>query len=89
LDFFTVCPALLKAAEVSQPLLQGAEGGVVHGAVELFAVAGDEGDGIALVQQLNHVGHVLGGFVQFLGELFDDRVHRSFLSGRNVFLENA
>ena len=60
-------PPLLQIAQVLQPLLQGAQGGVIHGAVELLAVAGDEGDGVALVQQGDDVGYVLLALIEFPG----------------------
>ena len=62
-------PPLLKTPEVLEPLLQGAEGGVVHGAMELLAVPGDEGDGVALVQEARHVLHVLRSLAELLGDL--------------------
>ena len=74
--FFHRLPALLQAPEVLQPLLQGAEGGVVHGAVEFLAVAGDEGDGVALVQQGDDVFHVAQGLVQLPGQQLGDSRHR-------------
>ena len=58
--------ALLQAAQVLQPILQGAQGGVIHGAVELLAVAGNEGNGIPLIQKLHHVFHMLYIRIQFL-----------------------
>jgi len=55
-----------------QALLQGSQGGVVHGAVEFFTVTGDEGNGVALVQEGDDVFYVVFGLVQFLGQEFDD-----------------
>ncbi len=51
-------PAFLQVPQILQPLLQGAQRGVVHGTVEFLTVPGDEGDGIALVQQGHDVLHV-------------------------------
>ena len=65
-------PALLQSPEVLEPLLQRSERGIVHGAVKLLAVAGDEGDGVALVQQAHHVFHVLRGLVQLLRQRLND-----------------
>ena len=48
-------PPLLQRAQVLQPLRQGAQGCVVHCPVQLLAVTGDEGDGVPLVQQSDHV----------------------------------
>ena len=47
----------------------------LHGAMELLAVAGDEGDGVALVQKADHVFHVAGILVQFSCQLLDDVLH--------------
>ena len=71
-------PALLQTPQVLQAGLQGPQGAVVHGAVELLAVAGDEGDGVPLVDELNDVFNVLGAPVQFPGQSCDD-VHSSSL----------
>ena len=68
-------PALRQVPQVLEPLLQIPQGGVVHGAVELLAVPGDEGDGVALVQKVHHVFHVAGVFVQFRCQLLDDVLH--------------
>ena len=73
--FFHRLPPLLEAPEVLEPLLQIAEGGVVHGSVVLLAVAGDEGDGVALVQKLDDIGDILRVLVQLLGQLGDDGFH--------------
>ena len=40
-------PAFLEPPQVLEPGLQGPQRRVVHGAMELFPVAGDEGNGIA------------------------------------------
>ena len=79
---FDLLPALFQVPEVLQPLLQGAQGGVVHGAVELFPVAGDEGDGVALVQQVYHVFDMLLRLGELPGEDLNDGFHScSFLMG--------
>ncbi len=72
-------PPLLEAPEVVQALLQIPEGGVVHGPVELLAVAGDEGDGVALVQEADHVVHVFLRLAQLPGQLCNDGFHMSSL----------
>ena len=69
-------PPLLQAAQVLEALLQGAQGGVVHGAVELLAVAGDKGDGVALVQKVHHILYMLHALVQLPGEHLNNRFHR-------------
>ena len=45
--------ALLKVAQVGEALVKGAQGDVVHAACGLLAVARDEGDGVALVDELD------------------------------------
>ena len=42
-------PALFQVSQGVEAFLQGPQGGVVHGPVGLFPVAGDEGDGVPLV----------------------------------------
>ena len=74
--FFHRLPPLLEAPEVLEPLLQIAEGGVVHGSVVLLAVAGDEGDGVALVQKVHHILYMLRALVQLPGEHLNNRFHR-------------
>ena len=58
--------ALLQIAKVLQTRLQRTQDCVVHCTVQLLAIAGDEGDGVALVQKPDDVFDV---FV-FLPELF-------------------
>ena len=55
-----LAPAFFQIAQVLEAVGQGAQGGVVHGSVEFLAVAGDKGDGIPLVNELDHVFHVDG-----------------------------
>ena len=68
-------PPLLQAPEILQSGLQGAQGGVVHGAVEFLAVAGDKGDGVSLVQKLDDVFDVLRPGVQFPSQNRYDLFH--------------
>ena len=49
-----------------EPFLQRPEGSVIHGTMKLLAVAGDEGDRVALVQQPDHVFHMPGVLIQLL-----------------------
>ena len=70
--------ALLQIAQILQPLLQSAQGGVVHGAVELLAVAGNEGNGVPLIQQLHHIFHIFFIYVQFLRKGINDIHYRFF-----------
>ena len=67
--------ALVQIAQVLQPVSQGAQGGVVHGPVELLAVAGDKGDGVALVHELHHIGHMGLALPQLLGQNGNHLVH--------------
>ena len=68
-------PPLLQAPQVGEPGLQGAQGGVVHGTVELLAVAGDEGDGVALVQQGDDIFNVGELLVQLRRQDFGNGGH--------------
>ena len=74
-------PAFLQPPEVLETLFQRAERRVVHGAVKLLTVTGNKGNGIALVQQANHVFHILRFFVKLLGKRLNDIHSRSFRSG--------
>ena len=74
----------LQAAQVLQAVGQLAQQLVVHGAVELLAVAGDKGDGGPLVDQPDHVVHMLLGAAQLPGQGLNHRVH-SFISSANSF----
>ena len=71
--------ALFKAAEVLQPLFERAQRGIVHCTVELLAVAGDKGDGVALVEQMHDVFNVPGVFAE-LGSKGLNEIHKMFLS---------
>jgi hypothetical protein len=50
----------LHLAQIGQAIRQGAQLGVVEAAGHLLAVAGDEGDGGALIQQLDRGADLLG-----------------------------
>ena len=65
--------------ERTKEILQLSQGGVVHGAVLLLAVAGDEGDGVALVEQMHDVFNVPGVFAE-LGSKGLNEIHKMFLS---------
>ena len=52
---------------------------VVHRAVHLLAVAGDKGDGAAVVDQLDDVFNVVFTLVEFMCQSFDDIHAVSFL----------
>ena len=71
--------ALFKTAEVLEPLFERAQRGIVHCTVELLAVAGDKGDGVALVEQMHDVFNVPGVFAE-LGSKGLNEIHKMFLS---------
>ena len=60
--------AFLKVPKILQPGLQRAQDSVVHRTVQLLAVAGDEGDGVALVQQADDVFDVFGLLPELFGQ---------------------
>ena len=72
---FDLLPALGQVPQIVQPVLQGPQGRVVHAAVELLAVAGDEGDGVALIQQVDDILHMGQGLFQLPGQNFRDGLH--------------
>ena len=68
--------ALVQIAQILQAFVQGAQGGVIHGAVHLLAVSCDKGDGVALIEQLNHIVDIGLVEAELLSELEID-VHES------------
>ena len=68
-------PPLVQVAQVLQPVGQGAQGGVVHGPVELLAVAGDKGNGVALVNEGDHVLNIALLLAQLSGQNLDHGFH--------------
>ena len=66
--FFDFLAAFVQIAQVFQPLRQFAQHLVVQGAMGLLAVPGDEGNGVARVQQLDHGLYLLGTQGKFLGK---------------------
>ena len=72
---FDLVPALLQIAQVGEPGFQSAQGGVVHGAVHFLAVAGDEGDGVAFVDEGNDVLNIFQLLIQLRGENFSNCLH--------------
>ena len=69
LDLFLT---LLQVAQSGQTLIQGAEDIIIQASRDLLAVTGDEGDGVALVDEGNGLFHLVGGEIEFLGQGFDD-----------------
>lgn len=66
--------ALLKVAQVGQAFAERAQGDVVHAARGFLAVARDEGDGVALVDELDGRFDIGGLKVELAGEL-GDKIH--------------
>ena len=58
--------ALIEAAQIFQTVAQIAQHLIVHRAGGLLAVAGDERNGIALIDQLDRALHIFDAQVQFL-----------------------
>ena len=71
--------ALLKIAQVGQAIVERTQGDVVHAARGFLAVARDEGNGVALVDELDGRFDVCGLKVELVGELFN-QVHRAPLN---------
>ena len=64
--------ALFQIAQGGQTLLQSTEDSIVQATRDLLAVTGDEGDGIALVDEGDGLFDLVYGEVEFFGEGFDD-----------------
>ena len=71
--------SLLKVAQIRQPLVERAQRDVVHAAGGFFAVARDEGNGIALVDELDGRFDVVGLQIELARELFN-QIHRAPLN---------
>ena len=72
---FDSITALLKRAQIRKALLKRAERRVVHRTVKLLAVTRDKGDGITLVEQLDHSGNMRFAAPQFPGDNGNNRIH--------------
>ena len=70
--------AVGQIAQILQAIGQIAQGGVVHGTVQLLTVAGDERYGVALVQKCDHILHIIKGLLQLSGKQFGNGLHSSF-----------
>ena len=68
-------PPLFQIPKIVQPVLQLSQGGVVHAAVKLLPVAGDEGNGVALIQQVDDVLHMDRRGSQLLSQKFCNGLH--------------
>src|SRR5690606_37863229 len=75
-------PALLELAKVAEPLVEQAKLGVVQAARCLLAVAGDEGNRRALVEELDRRANAGRGNAQLAREGFDDPVEAAGIPGR-------
>ena len=71
---------LFQLAQVTQPLFQRAQLRVVERASRLLAVARDEGNGRAAVQQVDGGPDLGDGDVQFFGDALVDRLHSDRLN---------
>lgn len=67
--------ARLQIAQVLQPRFKRAEHGIVHAAMRLLAVAGNEGNGVALVQKRGDVFHVFFRAAKLRGQNGSDVLH--------------
>ena len=79
-------PPLVQVPQIGEPVGQGAQGGVVHGAVELLAVPGDKGHRGPLVQQGDDVFHVPGLLLQLPGQNLGNGFHSMILSDNDIAL---
>ena len=78
-SLFDLLTALVEIAQIRQAILEFSEGRVVHRAVQLLAVARDEGDGVALVEQLYDVIYMTLLAAKLAGEYLIYRFHGSLL----------
>ncbi len=67
--------ALVQLAQVTQALFQVAQLGIVEAAGDFLAVAGDEGNGGAFVEQRHGGGDLLRAHAQLVGDTGIDAVH--------------
>ena len=70
-------PLLIQIAQIQQPLVKLPEHLVVQGAGHLLAVTGDKGNGVAVVDQLDGILHLLGTQMEFRGQGGVD-IHKNF-----------
>ena len=67
--------ALIQPAQVFQPVAQVTEHLVIHGTSGFLTVAGNERDGVSLVDQINGSLHIFDTQVQFGSQLFSMILH--------------
>ena len=70
---------LVEIAQILQPLLQLTQRRVVHAAMLLLAVARDEGNGVALVNERDDVFNIPLRAAEFLREYFFHALHMVLL----------
>ena len=58
-EYDAISRNMAQGIQYFAPGFQGTQGRIVHGAVHFLAVAGDEGDGVAFVNQRDDVFNVL------------------------------
>ena len=75
-------PPLVQIPQIGEPVLQLSQGGVVHAAVKLLPVAGDEGNGVSPIQQVDDVLHMDRGDLQLLRQNFCNGLHICSFRGR-------
>ena len=64
-----VCAALVEGAQIGQRFAQAANLIFVQAAGHFFAVAGDKGQGVARVEQVNRGADLRAADIQFLRDL--------------------
>ena len=74
-----LCAALVQPAQIGEPVGELADGLIVHRAVHFLAVARNEGYGVAVVEQLDHIFDKLFLLPEFAGEDLNDRFHKTLL----------
>ena len=76
---FDLLPARLQIAQILKTVGQCAKPGVVHGAVQFLAVAGDEGNGVSLINQIDDIPYICLALFQLVGQNLYDGVHSVLL----------
>ena len=72
-----------------QPVTELTQQLVIHGTVEFLAVAGDKGNGGALIQEGDHILYMLRGAPQLPGQRFKNGIHSSLLGERKISISVA
>jgi len=61
--------------EIREPVREIAQRRIVHGAVQLLAIARDEGYGVARGDEIDDVFYLRFALAEFAGEYADDAFH--------------